>query len=246
MKRGDWPVIIILGPKHSGKTSAGKALARLWEEVGRTARGGKNGSHAPGDRRIAAPEDRRAGGPGTAVFIDLDELVETREGKSPRLLYREGPEVFRRAEAEALQALLAKNPPGQRTAGDPQVEETGNWAIATRAAGSRALGCITIAAAGGGLADNWEALEILRKSPRTLTVYIEVSAETAWERIRVEADRTGELPPFLDTENPQETHRRLHERRAQVYRELAAITVAAGNTPEETAAALLRQLGLER
>jgi shikimate kinase len=55
-------------------------------------------------------------------------------------------------------------------------------------------------------------------------------------------DRTGELPPFLNTENPRETHRQLHERRGKIYRERAAITVRAGNTPEETAAAMLRRL----
>jgi shikimate kinase len=194
MGQGDPPLIIIVGPKHSGKTCAGKALARLWEEV--------------------RP-------PGTAVFIDLDELVEEREGKSPRLLYREGPEVFRRAEAAALRALL-ESPPGESGKAE-----------------------ITIAAMGGGLADNREALELLRNS-RTALVYIEVSVETAWERIKAAADRTGELPPFLNTGNPRETHRLLHQRRARVYRELAALTVMARNTPEETAAALLQQLILER
>jgi shikimate kinase len=200
MKRG--ALIIIVGPKYSGKTCAGKALARLWEKV-------------------RPPE--------AAVFIDLDELVEEREGKSPRLLYREGPEVFRGAEAEALRALL-EGPLGQRTAGDPKK-------------GSQT---ITIAAGGGGLADNQEALDLLKNSPAALVylVYIEVPAETAWKRIRAEADRTGELPPFLDTENPRETHRLIHQRRAKIYRELAALTVQAGNTPEETARSLFVKIGI--
>jgi shikimate kinase len=182
-------VIIIVGPKHSGKTSAGKALARLCL---------------------------------TAEFIDLDELIEKRMGKSPRLLYKEGPEIFRGAEAEALRVLLEGEVRGEGKAGSS--------------------GGITIAAAGGGLADNREALEILKKSPWALAVYIEVPVETAWERIRTAAEKTGELPPFLDTENPRETHRRLHERRREIYRELAKTTVKAGNTPEETAAEILRCL----
>jgi shikimate kinase len=237
MERGDQPVIIILGPKHAGKTRAGKALARLWEEGGGATGGAENGGTAPDGG--AAAEGREA--PPAAVFIDLDELVEKREGKSPRLLYRESPETFRGAEAEALRALLAGNPLGQGAAEDPKEEDAGNPAAAAAAEGP-AVNRITIAAAGGGLADNREALEILKKSPRALAAYIEVSAETAWERIRAEADRTGELPPFLETENPRETHRRLHERRARVYRELAEIAVAAGNTPEETAAEILRCL----
>jgi shikimate kinase len=215
MKRGERPVIIIVGPKHSGKTCAGKALARLWEE-----------DPAPEGGEAAGPENKKP----PAVFIDLDEVVEEWEGKSPRLLYREGPEVFRRAEAEALRALLGgseqKAAGGQGGAGEP-----GN--------GDRER---IILAAGGGLADNRKALEILKNSPQALIVHIEVPAETAWERIRAAAEKTGELPPFLDTENPRETHRRLHERRGKIYRELAEITLAAGNTPEETAAALLRQL----
>jgi shikimate kinase len=162
------------------------------------------------------------GPPPAAFFIDLDEVVEARAGKSPRLLYREGPEVFRRAEAEALRSLL----------------EAPSLGEACRAGGRTA-----IVAAGGGLADNREALDLVKGTPSVLTVYIEVSAETAWGRIRAAADRTGELPPFLNTENPRETHRHLHERRGKVYRDLAALSVKAGDTPEETAAAILGRLG---
>jgi shikimate kinase len=189
MAKKPGPVIVIVGPKHSGKTSAGKALAQLYS----------------------------AAGSGAAEFIDLDELVERRTGKSPRALYREGPELFRRAEAEALEALLAAG-----EGGPPE-------------------GAV-IAAAGGGLADNRGALEILNGSPAAATVYIEVPAETAWERIRAAAGKTGELPPFLDTEDPRETHRLLHERRGRFYRELAKITVEAGDSPEETAAKILGRL----
>lgn len=194
-------VILILGPKHSGKTSAGKALARFCSAA------------------VFPPDmirNREEAFAGSAEFIDLDELVERRTGKSPRVLYREGPGIFRGAEAEALRALL------EGEGGDS--------------------GRITVAAAGGGLADNGKALEILKKSRTALTVYIDVPAETAWKRIRAAADETGELPPFLDTENPQETHRLLHTRRGAIYRELANITVKAGNTPEETATDILRRL----
>ncbi|MDR0654752.1 MAG: shikimate kinase [Treponema sp.] len=162
-------IILITGPKHSGKTSAGRALAALMK------------------------------GP----FIDLDELIAEREGKSPRELYREGPEVFRRAEAAALQSLL---PPGKA--------------------------CV-ILAAGGGLCDNPVALEFL-KNPGISIVFLETSAETAWNRIK---EAAGELPPFLDTGNPQETHRLLHERRSAAYHSLAQIHIRAeGKSPEQMAA----------
>jgi shikimate kinase len=162
-------IILITGPKHSGKTSAGRALAEI---LG-------------------------------AGFIDLDELIEQQTGKSPRTLYKEGPKVFRQAEVRALASLLPQ------TAGcQPRV-----------------------VAAGGGLIDNPEALELLRRGnyPGTapIVIYLEVSADTAWERISAAVEKTGELPPFLNTENPRETHAALHERRGAVYRKFAVLTITA-------------------
>jgi shikimate kinase len=164
-------LIILTGPKHSGKTTAGRALA-----------------------------DRCAG-----AFTDLDELVQARTGKSPRALFKEGPEVFRRAEAGALQSLL-----------NMRHEEGG----------------FHIVAAGGGLVDNGAALDLLKKNGAVTLVYLDVSAETAWDRIRITAKKTGELPPFFNTANPQETHRLLHERRAAAYRKIAHIIIQAdGKSP---------------
>ncbi|MDR0386646.1 MAG: shikimate kinase [Treponema sp.] len=164
-------IILITGPKHSGKTSAGRALAALMK----------------------------------ASFTDLDELIEEREGKSPRELYREGAGVFRGAEAAALQSLL----PAGKT-------------------------CIVLAA-GGGLCDNPAALELL-KSPGISVVFLDISVETAWNRVRA----AGGLPPFLDTGNPRETHRRLHERRSVTYRSFAQIRIRAeGKSPEQIASEIV-------
>jgi shikimate kinase len=171
--------VILIGPKHSGKTSAGRALALL----------------CGGD------------------FTDLDECIEERAGKSARALYREGPGIFRQAEAEALAALFAGN--------------------ARAAAGAPPKPAPRIIATGGGLVDNEAALSLLRQpeARRALLVYPEVPAETAWARIGKSASETGELPPFLDTENPRETHRLLHERRASSYRKIAGLTIDAGRKP---------------
>jgi shikimate kinase len=163
--------IVLLGPKHSGKTSAGRELAALWD----------------------------------CDFIDLDELIERREGKPPRALYAAGPEVFMRAEAEAAASLA----------------QTG---------GARRR----VIAAGGGITDNENALTPVLKEAGALGVYLEVSANTAWARIT--ADPSGELPLFLRTGNPCETHRALHERRAASCRRLADIIIAAEDkTPREIA-----------
>ncbi|MDR0622861.1 MAG: shikimate kinase [Treponema sp.] len=166
--------VLLTGPKHAGKTSAGRALAVL-----------VSGS-----------------------FVDLDEHICARAGKSPRVLYTEGPGIFRKAEAAALADLLNRE---NGTSGAPAV-----------------------IAAGGGIIDNPDALALCKKAG-ALAVYLEVSAETAWERIRRAAEREG-LPPFLQTPNPQETHRVLHERRAAAYRAWACFTVPGeGKSPEEIA-----------
>jgi shikimate kinase len=183
-------IIIITGPKHSGKTSAGRAAAAIL---------------------------------GTR-FIDLDELTEELAGKSPRALYKEGPEVFREAETLALERLLSEAASGAAGPGE---------------------GGPVVAAAGGGLIDNPAALELLRRPARgtlrlkpalqvaPLAVYLELSAETAWDRINAAAKAQGELPPFLNTENPRETHAALHKRRGRAYREFAAFTIQADNKSPE-------------
>ena len=166
--------IFLMGPKHAGKTSAGRALAAL----------------CSGD------------------FIDLDALIEERSGKSPRTLYTEGPEIFRKAEAGALAVLLALESSGPR-----------------------------ITAAGGGIIDNPEAAAMLEKTAALLPVYISVSADTAWERISAAGELPPFLKtPFLKTGNPRQTHRELHERRAAAYRQFARLAIEAeGKSPDEIA-----------
>ncbi|MDR1929547.1 MAG: shikimate kinase [Treponema sp.] len=169
-------MIILMGPKHSGKTSAGKELARR----------------------------------GVLPFVDLDALIEERCGKSPRDLYLEGPELFRRKEAEALEAVLNADAGGQSR------RENGVLAL------------------GGGIIDNPAAMKLLGRY-RADTVYLALSAETAWGRIFRE-----ELPPFLAGENPRERHRLLHQRRAGAYRAFAALSVEAeGKSPGVIAGEIL-------
>ena len=164
--------IVLVGPKHSGKTNAGKALASLL----------------------------------SCGFVDLDDYIAQRSGKSPRALYCEGAEVFRKAEAAALAAIF-----------EPEAAES----------------CPPLViASGGGLIDNPDALISLTKNPAAIAVFLDISAGTAWKRIKA----TGELPPFLKTENPEETHRSLHERRSAAYRQLSPLVINAdGKTSQEIA-----------
>lgn len=170
--------ILLTGPKHAGKTSTGRALARYW---------GRD-------------------------FIDLDELIERQTGSSPRNLYTQSPERFRKAETAALESLM-----------HPQVEP----------------GQIQVIAAGGGIIDNEDAMALVKQADLVI-IYLEVSAETAWKRIC----QTKPLPPFLNTDNPQETHKTLHQRRAAAYKNSAHMRVQVeAKEPEQIAQEIILALG---
>jgi shikimate kinase len=191
--------IILLGPKHAGKTTIGRELAKL---LG-------------------------------SSFIDLDELIEVRTGKSPRALYKESPETFRAAEIEALESLLFCPLAGDNTAGRDDAPVRGR-------------GIPAVIAAGGGIIDNSRARDLLFTAGGLLLVSLEVSAETAWERVSAAAEQSGELPPFLNTENPRETHRLLHERRTAAYREIARIRVSEeGRTFDETVQEIIKAVVIQ-
>ena len=165
--------VFLIGPKHSGKTSAGKALALLCARI----------------------------------FIDLDVLVTQRTGKTPRELYNQGPEIFRKEEADALAALVKS---GRKE---------------------------RVIALGGGVIDNPRAISMLEDD--AMLVYLDISADSAWRRIV----NSGDLPPFLKTENPKETHCALHERRAAAYRRIARIIIEAERkTCEEIANEIFSRL----
>jgi len=98
-----------------------------------------------------------------------------------------------------------------------------------------------LVAAGGGICDNAGAMALVAGTPGLFAVYLDVSAATAWERI---ASDPGGLPPFLQTENPRQTHRALHERRAALYKKAADLIVSAdGKSAEENAAFIAAALG---
>ena len=102
-------------------------------------------------------------------------------------------------------------------------------------------GCIV--ATGGGIIDNPPAWELLQE--KTTIVFLEVSAEEAWQRILNSQGATGRLPPFLQTEKPRETHRILHLRRNKAYAESAHYLIRdEGKSPQQKAREILEKLGL--
>jgi shikimate kinase len=184
--------VTLVGPKHTGKSSAGKALAKL---IG-------------------------------ARFIDLDELIEKQAGRPPRKLYEEGPEVFRDAERLAAETLVGGLSTQENGAGGP---------------GSAPL----IIAAGGGLIDNPPALAALRGAGSLVS--LRISAEAAWARVCASAERTGSLPPFLRGDDPEGTHRALHERRGTAYGVIADFEIDAEKmNPTDIAEEIAHMLSLRR
>ena len=159
-------VIVLVGPKHSGKTSAGRALAQLFQ----------------------------------GFFYDVDEEITQATGKSPRALFEAGKAVFQAAEADAAASLIQRI-----QLPDSKPSASG---------GSSALS-FHIIAAGGGIIDNPPAWAALKKADAL--VYLRVSAASAWSRIVQSASREGSLPPFLRTDDPESTHRALHEGRGRAY-----------------------------
>jgi len=146
-------------------------------------------------------------------IVDLDELVEKQTGKTPRELFIEGHVFFKKAEAAALASVIKTQ---------TEVETL-------------------VIAAGGGIVDNDEAMALLSEvkvqsvDRQLITVYLEISAETAWQCI-LDTSGEGGLPPLINTNNPEETHLALHNRRAKAYKAVAGITILAENkSPEEIA-----------
>jgi len=162
-------------------------------------------------------------------IIDLDELVKTQTGKTPRELFIEGHVFFKKAEAQALASVIQRQMPMPQPM--PQTE-----------------GETLIIATGGGIIDNDEAMALISEAKvqsadrQLITVYLEVSAETEWQRI-METSGDGGLPPLINTNNPKETHLALHNRRAKAYKAIASIIVFAENkSPEEIAGEIAEHL----
>jgi shikimate kinase len=118
--------VVLTGPKHSGKTSAGKILAGLLK----------------------------------CDFFDIDELIFQNTGKSPRRLFTENSESFKKAETEAANASLAG---------------------LNGHSGGRVI------AAGGGLIDNHAAMAAIASSG-AVTVTLDISASAVCQRIEKSPD----------------------------------------------------------
>jgi len=147
-----------------------------------------------------------------ARFVDTDDLIRERCGKSPRELFDQGgPELMAREEATAC-AYLAE---------EAQAEPETSFVIAT----------------GGGLADNLDAFRSL-KAMGTV-VYIDTPFEILFDRVMKSAERDGRLPKFLQNGDPRGLFRELFLRRSGIYATMADITLHAGRRPPQ---AIIREI----
>lgn len=157
--------IVIMGMKHTGKSTVGSLLAE----------------------RLGFP------------FYDTDGVIAERSGKTPRELYDEGgPALMMERETEAARHLAERC----ETTGTPCV-------IAT----------------GGGLADNAEAIQTLKKTG--VLVYLDTPFDLLFERVMESARRDGRLPRFLQGGDPETLFRELFFRRSKTYATMADIRVQA-------------------
>ena len=96
-----------------------------------------------------------------------------------------------------------------------------------------------VVAVRSGTIENPDALSIFENN--SFMVYLDISAENAWDRIASLPE--NEFPPLLKTDNPEETHRTLHEKRAAAYWEMATIIIdTEDKTPEEIAGEILSKI----
>lgn len=137
-------------------------------------------------------------------FYDTDSVIIQLSGKSARELFESG--------------------------GAPLMMEWETAACRYIIGSTDQNGCVI--ATGGGLADNKDALEILKRTG--LCVYLDTPFETLLERIMGSAQKDGKLPPFLSGDNPRGLFLDLFTRRSGIYAIMADVHIhAGGKTPPE-------------
>lgn len=161
--------IILVGMKHSGKTTIGKQLASQ----------------------------------SNSLFIDTDDLIKDLSGFSARELYDTGGvDAFKQKEAEAC-TYIAQN--------QESIYKNKKLIIAT----------------GGGLADNPQAITILKNIG--VIILLDAPFETLFSRIMESAKRDGRLPTFLQGEDPEKLFLQLYQQRITVYNETSDYQIKTGD-----------------
>ena len=133
-------------------------------------------------------------------FHDTDEVIRELTGKTPRELYDEGGSALMIEKENDAVRHLASRYSGKKT------------------------GCVI--ATGGGLADNSEALGLLKKAG-TL-VFLDTPFELLFKRVMASAERDGRLPRFLQGGDPEALFRELFLRRTKTYATMSDVRITTG------------------
>ncbi len=133
-------------------------------------------------------------------FVDLDEYIESREGRSIRDIFEsEGEAAFRNMELEALKEILsqaAASEPGQGVTsklGDAKSSEAAEATGKTSPATSRPQARDIIIALGGGTLTTPECAELV--SARTFCIYLKASPATLLSHLEHESAGRPMLNP---------------------------------------------------
>lgn len=177
-------------------------------------------------------------------FVDLDDYIEEREGRSIRDIFEsEGEASFRKMELEALREILfqeSSSEPNQDAAGEPGEDSPQTDYLQTKE---------MILALGGGTLTTPECAELVAE--RTFCIYLKTSADELFRRLESESatrpmlnsntatsDAAHRNVPVRSSEgtpqNSSDTHRQqLHQRitqllsqREPIYEKTARRTIA--------------------
>ena len=134
-------------------------------------------------------------------FFDTDTIIEEQTKLPVRQLFvQQGETAFKNAEIESCKFL------------ENQAKNNSSLVVAT----------------GGGICDNPQAIEILKKIGKF--ILLEVPENICLERILKNSKKTGSLPGYISRENPknqkdiEDIFHQFYERRMKSYKEISDFT----------------------
>ena len=244
-------VWVLTGFMGCGKTSIGRAAAKMLGV------GGMPPKEAPesftGSQKESSPAKAPDAFPNTLLFLDLDEEIVRRCGRSiPEIFAAEGEEGFRRIEMDTLATLLqgAGVPHGGRAtrgteAGGPSALADGGVSEANSPRGNDPKPELLIAL-GGGTLMNEECRELVKRNAKC--IYLRAKVETLAENLRTDDVAGRPMLSGVNLEAPADAPDSLESRiasmmalRGPIYEKAADIILDIdGLTYEDAARQILK------
>ena len=142
-------------------------------------------------------------------FIDLDNVIEEREGRTIAEIFAEDGEAgFRNLELKVLDNIVRKESEGQWVSPISSTKETSTSDLQTLygTAASERMGVLAL---GGGTVMTPQCAEIVKES--TVCIYLKASVDTLMERLASETESRPLLCQNISSSMPAEEARRNHE-----------------------------------